>query len=59
MKTTELYIEQVLIGFLIIVITLLPWWPELICHLRGVSLGPGIVGGTTAVSLAFWLGIPF
>ena len=29
MKTTELYLEQVLIGFLIIAIGVLPWLPEM------------------------------
>jgi hypothetical protein len=59
MKTTELYIEQVLIGFLIIVIVLLPWVPEVAARFTEGSAALAIVGGTTALGLGFWLGIPF
>src|SRR5215510_6076369 len=59
MKTTELYIEQVLIGLLIIAIAALPWVPELIPKLASVSTAAAIAEGSVLLGLAFWLGIPF
>lgn len=55
MKTTELYIEQVLIGFLVIAIGALPWHPELSGKLSPISVAEGSV----LLGLAFLLGIPF
>lgn len=55
MKTTELYIEQVIIGFLVLAIAALPWAPEL-----GITLGDiSIAEGSVLLGLAFLLGIPF
>ncbi|MEA2874148.1 MAG: hypothetical protein QOH67_4124 [Hyphomicrobiales bacterium] len=59
MKTTELYLEQVLIGFLIIAIGALPWLPELWRSLEDIKAVVGIVGGSAALGLAFLIGIPF
>jgi hypothetical protein len=60
MKTTELYLEQVLIGFLIIAIAAMPWAQELWAHLQTAGTPVGIAGGSAAaLSFAFWLGIPF
>ena len=59
MKTTELYIEQVLIGFLVIAIATLPWAPELGPELVGISGVKAIAEGSLLLGLAFWLGIPF
>jgi len=55
MKTTELYVEQVLIGLLVIAIGVLPWAPELRGKLASMTIGEGSV----LLGLAFWLGIPF
>ena len=51
MKTTELFVEQVLIGALVLAIGLLPWWPELrplLTPLSGVIglAGSGLFGVT-------------
>jgi hypothetical protein len=58
-KTTELYLEQVFIGFLIIAIGALPWVPDLWDNLKNVQTVVGVAGGSAALGLAFWLGIPF
>lgn len=55
MKTTELYIEQVIIGFLVIAIAALPWAPELKFWI-GESK---IVESAVLLGMAFLLGIPF
>jgi hypothetical protein len=60
MKTTELYVEQVFIGFLIILVVLLPWLPEGIGQLRPLaSLAQVAVAGSAAIGVAFFIGIPF
>ncbi len=59
MKTTELYVEQVLIGALAIAIAVLPWLPELRSRLTSIDAPIGLAGGSLALGLAFWLGIPF
>ena len=59
MKTTELYLEQVFIGFLILAIAALPWVPDLWDNLKNVQTVVGVAGGSAALGLAFWLGIPF
>jgi len=58
-KTTELYLEQVFIGFLIIAIGALPWLPDLWRSLEDIKAVVGIVGGSAALGLAFLIGIPF
>lgn len=55
MKTTELYIEQVIIGFLVLAIVGLPWAPELKYQLGDINIAEGSV----FLGLAFLLGIPF
>lgn len=55
MKTTELYIEQVIIGFLVLAIIALPWAPELSYKLGDINIAEGSV----LLGLAFLLGIPF
>lgn len=55
MKTTELYIEQVIIGLLVLAIVAMPWAPELSYHLGDINLAEGSV----LLGLAFLLGIPF
>lgn len=55
MKTTELYIEQVIIGFLVLAIAALPWAPELKYKLGDINIAEGSV----LLGLAFLLGIPF
>ncbi|MEA2876352.1 MAG: hypothetical protein QOF14_1548 [Hyphomicrobiales bacterium] len=59
MKTTELYLEQVLIGFLIIAIVALPWIPELLSRTEDIKTGIGIIGGSAALGFAFFIGVPF
>ena len=60
MKTSQLYIEQVLIGALIILIVSLPWLPEFLkIDLKDVSTVAGLAGGSLVLGAAFWLGIPF
>jgi hypothetical protein len=58
MKTSELYLEQVLIGALAIVIVVLPWLRELATKLSALDTASGLAGGSLALGLAFWLGIP-
>jgi hypothetical protein len=59
MKTTELYLEQVLIGFLIVFIAAMPWIPELWAHPKDIQAGISIIGGSAALGFAFFIGIPF
>lgn len=60
MKTSQLYIEQVLIGGLIILIAALPWLPEVMqVDLKDVNTVAGLAGGSLVAATAFWLGIPF
>ncbi len=61
MKTTQLYIEQVIIGFLIIVIVLFPWLPEAITKFEPIksSFSGFAAVGSAALGIAFFLGIPF
>jgi len=59
MKTTDLYLEQVLIGFLVILIAALPWIPQLWAHSGDVKTGISIIGGSAALGFAFFIGIPF
>jgi len=61
MKTTELYLEQVLIGALVCGIALLPWMPEVWRWLARPDLGAGALAlaGSVVVAAAFWLGILF
>ena len=60
MKTTELYLEQVFIGFLIILVVLLPWLAESVSQLRPPeSLADVAVVGSAAIGVAFFIGIPF
>lgn len=58
MKTTELWIEQVLIGGLGMTVALLPWLPEVLAREPRVDFLAGLAGGSLALGLAFWLGIP-
>lgn len=58
MKTTELYIEQVLIGLLIIAIGALPWSHQLSPRL-GNSLPKLIAEASFLLGVGFWVGIPF
>jgi hypothetical protein len=55
LKTTELYIEQVIIGLLVLSIAALPWVPELKDTLGGINIAEGSV----LLGVAFLLGIPF
>jgi len=59
MKTTELYIEQVLIGTLIILTLALPWYVELFPRINALGPANTIAVGSATISLAFWIGIPF
>jgi hypothetical protein len=59
MKTSELYLEQVFIGFLIIAIAALPWIPELLSRADDIKTGIGIIGGSAALGFAFFIGVPF
>lgn len=60
MKTTEFYLEQVLIGFLIVAIGALPWIPEYWPKIEETKAVINLIGGSAAaLGLAFWLGIPF
>ena len=60
MKTSQLYIEQVLIGALILLIAALPWLPEVMqVDLKDVNTVAGLAGGSLVAGAAFWLGIPF
>jgi hypothetical protein len=60
MKTTEIYIEQVFIGFVILLIALAPWLGEI----AAAGPVPGELAklalvGTAAIGIAFFIGIPF
>ena len=55
MKTTELYIEQVIIGLLVLTIAAAPWARELVGTLGEINIKEVSV----FLGLAFLLGIPF
>jgi hypothetical protein len=59
MKTSELYIEQVLIGLLVVAIAVIPWAPELVPKLGEIGTARAIAEASVLLGLAFWLGIPF
>ena len=59
MKTPELYLEQVFIGFLIVAIAALPWIPDLLSRAEDIKAGIGIIGGSAALGFAFFIGVPF
>jgi hypothetical protein len=59
MKTTELYIEQVLIGFAIVAIAVLPWLPRFWVLIQTSETHWTIAGASILLGIAFWLGIPF
>ncbi len=60
MKLTELYFEQVLIGFLILLIAALPWLPEIAAVAPNLKeLGSVAAIGSAAIGIAFFIGIPF
>jgi hypothetical protein len=58
LKTTELYIEQVLIGSLIIAVFALPWIHQLSPELTN-SLPKLIAEASLLLGVGFWIGIPF
>lgn len=56
MKTTEIFVEQVLIGALVLGAAALPWWPEVArLFVPGGIVGLG--GGLAVVGVAYLLGI--
>lgn len=59
MSTTELYVEQVLIGFLVIAALLMPWLPEVWSFGWPTDTIPAIIGGSVVLGLAFLIGVPF
>ncbi len=60
MKTTELYLEQVFVGFMIIFIALAPWLPEIIAALPKEGDLARLAGiASAAIGLGFLIGIPF
>jgi hypothetical protein len=59
MKTTELYIEQVLIGFAIVAIAVLLWLPRFWVLIQTSETHGAIAGASILLGIAFWLGIPF
>jgi hypothetical protein len=58
-KTTELYIEQVLVGSLVIAVLLLPWLPELIQSVKSLETAGAIIGGSAWLGVSFMIGVPF
>jgi hypothetical protein len=61
-STTDIYVESVLVGFLVLVMLGLPFSGELLCAAQAVklpegSLGSWIVGGAATVGVAYLLGI--
>lgn len=59
MKTTELYVEQVLIGAIVLFALGLPWAPEILNFLSASKTVDKVVGGTIAIGVSFLLGILF
>ena len=68
MKTTELYVEQILIGGLILAIFALPAAPDIVCWLtasagakgaNNISLGLAVAGSVVGLSIAYLLGLIF
>jgi hypothetical protein len=55
-KTTEVFVEQVLIGALVLGAAALPWWPDA-ARLFVPDGVAGLGGGLAAVGLAYLLGI--
>jgi hypothetical protein len=56
-KTTDLFVEQVLIGALLLSAALLPWLPELAARRAGLDGIAGLLGGAIALGAAYLLGI--
>lgn len=56
MKTTEIFVEQVLIGALVLGAAFLPWWPE-VSRLFGPNGIGTLGGGVAALGVAYLLGI--
>jgi hypothetical protein len=60
MKTSEIYIEQVFIGFLVIAICAAPWLRELAPLLKSFkTFSDFVLVGSAAIGVAFFIGIPF
>ena len=59
MKTTELYIEQVLIGAIALFALALPWTPEILSLVGDSKTADTFVGATVAIGVSFLLGILF
>jgi len=57
MKTGELFVEQVLIGSVMMVAAGLPWAPEILCLAREQGTALGVAGGAALVGVAYLLGI--
>jgi hypothetical protein len=59
-KTTELFVEQILIGAMALAAALLPWWPELkpivseLSGLLGLAGGAVALGGAALTVLSAW-----
>lgn len=59
MKTTELYVEQVLIGAIALFALALPWTPEILSLVGDSKTADTFVGVTVAIGVSFLLGILF
>jgi hypothetical protein len=55
-KTTEIFVEQVLIGALVFGTALLPWWPEVSSLFASNGVGT-LGGGVAALGAAYLVGI--
>lgn len=65
MKTTELFVELVLIGSMVLAIAVLPLYPEIAAGRVGIPLGGGasaveiVVGGAVLLGLVYLIGVVF
>lgn len=58
MKTGELYVEQIVVGSLVLATAALPWLPEIIEAVPSEA-AVSIVTASIAVGIAFLIGVPF
>lgn len=59
MNTTDLYVEQVLIGALVLLALVMPWAPEILCAIKDWEAVDRVGGGALVLGISFLLGILF
>lgn len=57
MKTTEIFVEQVLIGFMVLLVLAAPFGPQILKAFPGIELPQGLALGAILTGLGYLLGI--